>query len=49
MEADLIHKGVAGTDIDLSELHLAYFTYNSYYDEKTAAKATAQKAPALLT
>ena len=33
LEADLISKG-AGTDIDLSELHLAYYYYNSYFDEK---------------
>lgn len=34
MEADLIHDGNAGTDIDLSELHLAYFTYHDFLDEK---------------
>ena len=33
-EADLIHDGVFGTDIDLSELHLAYFNYHIFYDEK---------------
>ena len=34
VEADLIHDGVYGTDIDLSELHLAYFNYHDFYDEK---------------
>ena len=34
VEADLIHDGNAGTGIDLSELHLAYFTYHDFYDEK---------------
>ena len=34
IEADLIADGKAGTDIDLSELHLAYFMSNEYYDEK---------------
>lgn len=33
MEADLISRG-AGTDIDLSELHLAYYAFNQYVDEK---------------
>jgi len=37
MEADLIHDGNAGTDIDLSELHLAYFTYHDYDDGKGCA------------
>ncbi len=32
-EADLISDG-AGTDIDLSELHLAYFSNNVIFDEK---------------
>ena len=36
VEADLISDG-AGTDIDLSELHLAYYAYHSYYDEKNCA------------
>ena len=34
MEADLIHDGFAGTDIDLSELHLVYFGNHEYADEK---------------
>ena len=34
MEADLIHDGIAGTDIDLSELHLVYFGNHEYADEK---------------
>ena len=34
VEADLIHDGNASTGIDLSELHLAYFTYHDFYDEK---------------
>ena len=35
MEADLIHDGKASASaIDLSELHLAYFTYHKFYDEK---------------
>ena len=34
VEADLIHDGSADTDIDLSELHLAYFTYHDFFDEK---------------
>ena len=33
-EADLIHDGVFDTSIDLSELHLAYFNYHLFYDEK---------------
>ena len=33
MEADLISRG-AGTDIDLSELHLAYYSFHRYVDEK---------------
>ena len=33
-EADLIHDGVFDTSIDLSELHLAYFNYHIFYDEK---------------
>lgn len=34
IEADLIHDGVAGTDIDLSELHLIFFGNHEYADEK---------------
>ena len=34
VEADLIHDGNADTGIDLSELHLAYFTDHDFYDEK---------------
>ncbi len=34
VEADLIHDGAADSNIDLSELHLAYFTYHNFYDEK---------------
>ena len=34
VEGDLIHDGAADTSIDLSELHLAYFTYHDFYDEK---------------
>ena len=34
VEADLIHDGNASTDIDLSELHLVYFNYHDFYDEK---------------
>ena len=34
VEADLIHDGVFDTGIDLSELHLAYFNYHDFYDEK---------------
>lgn len=34
VEADLIHDNNAGTDIDLSELHLAYFSLHGFYDEK---------------
>ena len=33
LEADLISMGES-TDIDLSELHLGYYAYHSYYDEK---------------
>ena len=33
IEADLITGGES-TDIDLSELHLAYYAYHGYYDEK---------------
>lgn len=34
LEADLIHDGNAGTNVDLSELHLAYFTNHDFTDEK---------------
>ena len=34
IEADLIAEGAADTDVDLSEVHLAYYTYHGYYDEK---------------
>ena len=34
VEADLIHDGNADTGIDLSELHLAYFTNHEFFDEK---------------
>ncbi len=34
VEADLIHDGKASTSIDLSELHLIYFTHHNFYDEK---------------
>lgn len=34
LEADLIADGDAGMDVDLSELHLGYYAYHSYYDEK---------------
>ncbi len=34
VEADLIQDGMAGTGIDLSELHLVYYTYHTYLDEK---------------
>ena len=34
IEAALIHDGIAGTDIDLSELHLVYFGNHEYADEK---------------
>ena len=34
VEADLIHDKVFDTGIDLSELHLAYFNYHLFYDEK---------------
>lgn len=34
IEADLIRDGNAGTDIDLSELHLVYYYNHNYYDEK---------------
>ena len=34
IEADLIHDGKASPDIDLSELHLAYFTTHNFADEK---------------
>ena len=34
IETDLIADGNAGTGIDLSELHLAYFMNHSYFDEK---------------
>lgn len=34
VEADFIHDGVFDTGIDLSELHLAYFNYHIFYDEK---------------
>ena len=33
MEADLVSDG-ADREVDLSELHLAYYSYHSYYDEK---------------
>ena len=34
IEGDLIRDGAATTSIDLSELHLAYFTLHNFYDEK---------------
>ena len=34
MEADLIHDGKATTDIDLSEMHLAYYCFNTHEDPK---------------
>ena len=34
VEADLIHDGKETTSIDLSELHLAYFTYHNFTDSK---------------
>lgn len=34
IEADMIHDGVADSSVDLSELHLAYFTLHDFYDEK---------------
>ena len=34
VEADLIHDGAADTSVDLSELHLVYFAYHEYADEK---------------
>ena len=34
LEGDLIHDGNADTSVDLSELHLAYFSYHDTYDEK---------------
>ena len=34
IEADLIHDNKTSTDVDLSELHLAYFTYHNFKDEK---------------
>ena len=34
LETDLISDGNADTNIDLSELHLAYFLFHDYYDEK---------------
>ncbi len=34
VEADLIHDGKVNTNVDLSELHLAYFTYHNFNDEK---------------
>ena len=34
VEADLIHDGAATTGIDLSELHLAYYTFHNFTDEK---------------
>lgn len=34
IEAALIRDGIAGTDIDLSELHLVYFGNHEYADEK---------------
>ena len=34
MEADLIADGADRNSVDLSELHLAYFAYNSCFDEK---------------
>ena len=33
-EADLIHDGIYDTSVDLSELHLAYYNYHDFYDEK---------------
>ncbi len=38
METDLIHDGKAGTDIDLSEMYLAYYFYNKYEDPKGCRK-----------
>ena len=35
IDADLIADGEEDTDVDLSELHLAYYAYHSYYDEKS--------------
>ena len=40
MEADLIADG-AGTDIDLSELHLAYYACHGFYDEKNCSMGDA--------
>jgi len=37
LEADMISQGTASTSIDLSELHLGYYAYHSYYDEKGCA------------
>ena len=38
MEADLIHDKKASTNIDLSELHMAYFHTNRYKDPKNSRK-----------
>ncbi|MBR6159919.1 MAG: Ig-like domain-containing protein [Lachnospiraceae bacterium] len=40
IEADLIGSGQAGTSIDLSEMHLAYYMYNDYDDPKGCRKDT---------
>lgn len=34
MEMDMIHDGLADTGIDLSELHLAYYVFHDFDDEK---------------
>jgi len=34
IEADMIHDRVADSSVDLSELHLVYFTLHDFYDEK---------------
>ena len=46
-EADLISDG-AGTDIDLSELHLAYFSSNAFFDEKGCNTGDSYGAPGYL-
>ncbi|MCR5475823.1 MAG: Ig-like domain-containing protein, partial [Lachnospiraceae bacterium] len=43
LETDLIHDGKSSTDVDLSEMHLAYFFYNAYDDPKGCRKDTISK------
>ena len=44
METDLIHDGKAGTDVDLSEMQMAYYFFDDYEDPKGCrTRSMAQK------